>query len=187
MGRSTKEQAEHNRVLIIEKASELFRARGIDDVGVSDVMKAAGLTVGGFYKHFSSKEELAKEAARLAFNQSTHGWHKIGATGAGSIQKNIAEHYFVPKQGGKRCPLMAFGSDLLNHDYPGLNSDAASGIRSLLAAFASGSAEVKAGVITDDSRKLAMFAAMVGANYLSEVSGDAALSASLKNAVLDMF
>lgn len=185
MGRSSKEQAEQNRILIIEKASELFRAHGIDDVSVSDVMKAAGLTIGGFYKHFNSKEALAEEAARLAFSISSRGWEKIGAREGKNVQKKIAEHYFVPKKGSNRCPMMAFGGDLMKHEHPGLTADSARGIRALLSAFVSGDADNRD--ITDDSKKLALFAAMVGANYLSEVSGDAELSAKLKAAVLHMF
>lgn len=185
MGRSSKEQAEQNRILIIEKASELFRARGIDDVSVSDVMKSAGLTIGGFYKHFNSKEALAEEAARLAFENSSRGWEAIGARGGESVQKKIAEHYFEPKERNKRCPMMAFGGDLMKHEHPGLTADSARGIRALLSAFVSGDADKRD--ITDDSKKLALFAAMVGANYLSELSEDAELSEKLKAAVLEMF
>ncbi|EGS9018098.1 helix-turn-helix transcriptional regulator [Salmonella enterica] len=49
--------------MIVEKASGLFRAHGIANVSISDIMKAAGMTAGGFYKHFESKESLAREAA----------------------------------------------------------------------------------------------------------------------------
>lgn len=185
MGRSSKEQAEQNRILIVEKASELFRARGIDDVSVSDVMKAAGLTIGGFYKHFDSKEALAEEAARLAFNNSSRGWAVIAARDETNAQKKIAEHYFIPKNGSSRCPMMALGGDLMKNEHPGLTADSARGIRTLLSAFVSGDAENRE--ITDDSKKLALFAAMVGANYLSEISEDAELSEKLKAAVLGMF
>ena len=62
MGRSTKEQADANRRRIVAAAGNLFRSRGYDAVGIADVMKAAGMTQGGFYKHFASKEALAAEA-----------------------------------------------------------------------------------------------------------------------------
>jgi TetR/AcrR family transcriptional repressor of nem operon len=48
--------------MIVEAASALFRARGIDSVSVADVMGEVGLTVGGFYKHFDSKDALVAEA-----------------------------------------------------------------------------------------------------------------------------
>jgi TetR/AcrR family transcriptional regulator, transcriptional repressor for nem operon len=61
--RLTKEKAAENRQSIIDAASRLFRERGFDGVGLADLMKEAGFTQGGFYNHFSSKEELAAEAA----------------------------------------------------------------------------------------------------------------------------
>ncbi|MBK0090007.1 MULTISPECIES: TetR/AcrR family transcriptional regulator [Erwiniaceae] len=185
MGRSSKEQSEQNRILIVEKASELFRARGVNDVSVSDVMKAAGMTIGGFYKHFDSKEALTEEAARLAFKNSCLGWETLGAGRGENLQRTIAEHYFVPKEGSTRCPMMAFGGDLMKHEHPGLTADCARGIRALLSVFVSGDSGDRE--VTDDSKKLALFAAMVGANYLSEVSGDVELSAKLRSAVLEMF
>ncbi|WP_420333918.1 TetR/AcrR family transcriptional regulator [Roseibium sp.] len=54
----------HKRIL--EKAAKLFRERGVDAPSVSDVMQAAGLTHGGFYRHFKSKEDLVVSAFRLA-------------------------------------------------------------------------------------------------------------------------
>lgn len=61
--RVTKAQAQANRAHIVETASELFRERGYDGVGVADLMAAAGFTHGGFYKHFGSKADLMAEAA----------------------------------------------------------------------------------------------------------------------------
>ena len=61
--RLTKEKAVENRQSIIDAASRLFRERGFDGVGLNELMKEAGFTQGGFYNHFSSKEELAAEAA----------------------------------------------------------------------------------------------------------------------------
>lgn len=69
MGRSSRQQADANRARIVEIASGLFRARGIEAVSIGDVMKAAGLTQGGFYRHFASKDALAAEAPRLRSNR----------------------------------------------------------------------------------------------------------------------
>lgn len=68
--RVTKAQAQANRAHIVETASELFRERGYDGVGVADLMAAAGFTHGGFYKHFRSKADLMAEAAACGFAQS---------------------------------------------------------------------------------------------------------------------
>src|SRR5256885_16854021 len=54
----SREQAAHNRERVVEAAAQLFRQRGFDGIGVADLMKEAGLTHGGFYGHFSSKENL---------------------------------------------------------------------------------------------------------------------------------
>jgi TetR/AcrR family transcriptional regulator, transcriptional repressor for nem operon len=58
------EQKEKSHETILESASRLVRERGIAGASVADVMKGAGLTVGGFYAHFASKEELVDEALR---------------------------------------------------------------------------------------------------------------------------
>ena len=59
--RVTREQAAANREKILEVAGALFRERGFDGIGVADIMKRAGLTHGGFYGHFASKDDLAAE------------------------------------------------------------------------------------------------------------------------------
>src|SRR5260370_22699570 len=61
--RLTQAESEQNRKRILEVAGRLFRQRGFDEVGVDDLMKAAGFTHGGFYNHFASKEELEVEAS----------------------------------------------------------------------------------------------------------------------------
>src|SRR2546427_9542592 len=58
------EQKERSHETILESAARLVREKGIIGARVADVMKGAGLTVGGFYAHFSSKEELVDEALR---------------------------------------------------------------------------------------------------------------------------
>lgn len=68
--RVTKEVAASNRRKILETATQLFKVRGIDNVSVADLTKAAGFTHGGFYNHFESKADLAIETVRYAFDQS---------------------------------------------------------------------------------------------------------------------
>ena len=58
----SKEQVSENRRLVLEAAARLFRERGFDGVTVADVMRAADLTHGAFYGHFSSKEDLIAQA-----------------------------------------------------------------------------------------------------------------------------
>src|ERR1700674_1269961 len=66
MGYSKSDKAEtHTR--IVKVAAKRFRERGLEGIGVADVMKEAGVTVGGFYKHFGSRDELVVEALATAF------------------------------------------------------------------------------------------------------------------------
>lgn len=65
----SREQAAENREKILAAAARLFREKGFDGIAVSDLMKTAGLTHGGFYGHFSSKEELMAQACGSAVDQ----------------------------------------------------------------------------------------------------------------------
>lgn len=67
MGRSQLEkQKTHEK--IVETASKRLREEGLEGIGVADLMKEAGLTVGGFYKHFASRDDLVAEAIQSAFD-----------------------------------------------------------------------------------------------------------------------
>src|ERR1700744_809272 len=76
MPRVSRQQADHNRTAITEVSARLFREHGVDNVSVAELMAAAGLTHGGFYGHFESKDELAGEACRWAFGRSVERWKK---------------------------------------------------------------------------------------------------------------
>ena len=65
MGHSQKEKAE-NHERVVRLAAALFRETGVDGIGVADLMKQAGLTHGGFYRHFGSREDLVAEAVEAA-------------------------------------------------------------------------------------------------------------------------
>src|SRR5215467_14433038 len=64
--RKSKEEAAETRARIIRKASKEFNQHGIAGTGLADVMKSAGLTHGGFYKHFQSKDELVAGERAIA-------------------------------------------------------------------------------------------------------------------------
>ena len=68
--RVSREQAAENRQRIVETASRMFREHGFDGVGVDAIMNGAGLTHGGFYGHFRSKDDLAAEAMTRALERS---------------------------------------------------------------------------------------------------------------------
>src|SRR5438874_2908175 len=73
----SREQAARNRERIVETAAQLFRERGFEGIGVADLMKEAGLTHGGFYGHFASKEDLIAEASARALMGSFELFTKV--------------------------------------------------------------------------------------------------------------
>src|SRR5258708_15783898 len=68
--RVSRAKAAENRERIVDTASRLFREKGFDGVGVDAIMKGAGLTHGGFYGHFASKDDLAAKAVMRALEQN---------------------------------------------------------------------------------------------------------------------
>ena len=66
----SKQQAVENRKAIVAASEKLFREHGVDGVGLSALMKAAGFTQGGFYNHFGSKEALAAEVVATAMDKA---------------------------------------------------------------------------------------------------------------------
>ncbi|SFT95945.1 transcriptional regulator, TetR family [Kosakonia arachidis] len=103
----SKEQVRENRMRIVETASKLFRERGFDGVGVAELMSAAGLTHGGFYKHFGSKADLMAEAMTCGFTRSAEST-------AGVDREKFIEYYLSrPHRDdmGKGCVMSALGAD----------------------------------------------------------------------------
>jgi TetR/AcrR family transcriptional repressor of nem operon len=72
--RVSRDQARQNRERVVAASSALFREKGVDGVGISDLMSEAGLTHGGFYKQFSSKAELVEEACSRALEDTMAFW-----------------------------------------------------------------------------------------------------------------
>lgn len=98
MGRVSQAQAEENRRRVVETASRLFREQGTH-ASVADIMKTAGLTHGGFYKQFASKEALIDEATAHAFNELTrHHEDEFEQHGGqrGAAQRALIEAYLSP-------------------------------------------------------------------------------------------
>src|ERR1700722_8480740 len=77
--RLTKEKVAENKARVIATAARLFREKGFEGVGVADLMHAAGLTHGGFYNHFESKDALAAEACAQIFEGAVAAVERIAA------------------------------------------------------------------------------------------------------------
>src|SRR3954466_14937410 len=111
----SREQAAANRERIVEAAAQLFRERGFDGIGVADLMKEAGLTHGGFYGHFSSKDELIAEASALALSESLEDWTRLADRKHDDPLSAMAGAYLATRHRddpGAGCLLAALGPDV---------------------------------------------------------------------------
>ncbi len=111
--RVSRAQAEENRETVINVASRLFREHGFDGIGLKDLMKGAGLTQGGFYKQFASKDDLAAQASRRAMESATRRWSEAAADSSDPLEAVMAFYLSKDHRGEKAegCPLVALGSD----------------------------------------------------------------------------
>src|SRR5436309_5673136 len=89
----TREQAKLNRERVVDTAARQFRERGFEGVGVADLMKAAGLTHGGFYAQFDSKQHLMAEACEQALEESKRMWRDALERAPKRPLAAIASHY----------------------------------------------------------------------------------------------
>jgi len=164
--RRSREEAARTRRTVVAAASRLFRQRGIEAVSVADVMAQVGLTAGGFYRHFESKEALAKEACAEAFAQS--GLARQPGNSPGAILRRYLSkaHRDAPSAG---CPLPALASDMPRQP-AGVRRTYTDGVRGALARIG----EVVRSA--DASARLALLSAMVGALAISRAVDDEELS-----------
>jgi TetR/AcrR family transcriptional repressor of nem operon len=103
----TRAQVEANRAHIVETACTLFRERGYDGVGVAELMATAGLTHGGFYRHFGSKAELMAEAAACGVAKTRSLMN--GVDMADFIGHYLSREHRDDRSGG--CTLAALSGD----------------------------------------------------------------------------
>jgi TetR/AcrR family transcriptional repressor of nem operon len=114
MARYEKGRKEETHRMVVEAASERFRKDGVDGVGVATLMSDVGLTHGGFYAHFASKEALVKEAAVFALRARPSGLPTPGESAPIDLPTFI-DRYLSPlhrDRPEKGCPVAAMGSDL---------------------------------------------------------------------------
>jgi TetR/AcrR family transcriptional repressor of nem operon len=117
MPRVSRAQAAQNRERTVQAAAELFRERGVDHVSVQDIMAAVGLTHGGFYRQFESKEALLPEAARHAYNSMTARLTRLDAA---ADDHAAAQHQFIQTylstahrdHPGRGCPTAGMIQDI---------------------------------------------------------------------------
>ena len=180
----SREQAALNRERIVETAARLFREKGFDGIGVADLMKGAGLTHGGFYGHFASKEVLLAEACGKALEKSVDKWRKLADGAPARPVAAIAESYLSlahRDNAGKGCAVSSLGMDV-SRAGPEVRQAMSDGVQAQLALLAG--LEPGADDAAKRQRAIADYASMVGGLVLSRVMADPARSEEVLAAVM---
>jgi TetR/AcrR family transcriptional repressor of nem operon len=160
---------------IVRTASKRLRQQGLEGVGIADLMKEVGLTVGGFYKHFDSRDDLVLEAFRAA----TGPWEKqFSAAEAGGLPvtyERLIDSYLSGTHRdhpGNGCPISALACDIARGSKQ---------IRSLLTERVKSSLELIANLLPQDdsaarSKAILTVSALIGAVGLARAVSDQTLS-----------
>lgn len=183
--RVSRVQAAENRQNVINVASRLFRERGFDGIGLKDLMEAAGLTQGAFYKQFASKEDLAVEASNRALERASLRWSDAAAQNPDDPLGAVIAFYLSADHRGERmdgCPIVALGSDAARQG-PGVKAAFETGIKAhleVLGRFLAGS-----GGEESRGKAMAILATMIGAITLSRVVNDPDLAQAFLDAAAE--
>ena len=185
MGHSRAEKAKtHKRIVSI--ASKKFREEGLAGVGIAELMKEAGLTVGGFYKHFDSRDDLVAEAVSSAFG----GWkRRVDAAASGgppvSLAKLIDDYLNAAHRDdpGTGCAFSALAPEIARSDKR---------TRALATEQVRNDIQLIAGLIPGRdahavrSQAILTFSALVGAMSLARAVSDEALSREILKTVAEL-
>jgi TetR/AcrR family transcriptional repressor of nem operon len=176
-------EATHER--IVQTAANRFRLEGLAGISIADLMKEAGLTHGGFYKHFGSRDELVYEAIDKALQQS-----EINVTptpgGAGGLDALLDRylspaHRDSPEEG---CAVAAFAGEIARNE-PRLRQRYTEQIERNIERTAQRIGDASPGV-EPRARAILMFSAMVGALNLARAVSDEALSDEILTTVREL-
>jgi TetR/AcrR family transcriptional repressor of nem operon len=174
----------HKRIVAI--ASKRFREKGLTGYGIAELMKEAGLTVGGFYKHFDSRDELVAEAVSDAFGT----WQRQKETAESGGQPlsfaKLVDDYLSDvhrKNPGTGCAFSALAPEIARSDKRtrALTSEQVRKDLELLVGLLPGE-----GKRTARSRAILTFSALVGAMSLARAVSDEALSHEIQNTVAEL-
>lgn len=170
--RKTDDQKAVTRQRIIDVAATLFRQHGIDAVGVDAIMHAAGLTHGGFYGHFASKEALAAEVTAAALARSAARWERISREEPpDAALRRIVVPYLDPAHVAeveRGCVLTTLGPEVARR--PEARPGIAASVRVMLEAL------MRCRPAQDRDAAIATLSTMVGAVVLARLADDPAMA-----------
>src|SRR6266853_6352205 len=113
----TEKDRTHKRIVAI--ASKRFREEGLAGIGIADLMKEAGLTVGGFYKHFKSRDDLVAEAIGSALGVWKRQVDAAASDGPPVTYESLVDEYLSEahrNHPGTGCPVGALAGDIARSD-----------------------------------------------------------------------
>ena len=171
-GETTRPRRGETRQRILDAAGDLFRAHGVDGVGVDAVMRQAGLTHGGFYAHFASKEALVAEVAHTLLENAATRWDALSrGPDPDAALRGIVEPYLSPARARSSavCPLATLGPDVSRRAAARHALDQP--LRVMLDSLAR--------CLPSGEQAPATLATMVGAVVLARLAEDEALAASI--------
>jgi TetR/AcrR family transcriptional regulator, transcriptional repressor for nem operon len=179
--RVSREKAAENRERIVDTASRLFRQKGFDGVGLDAIMEGVGLTHGGFYGHFASKDDLAAEAVARALERSVERQSRF--TNLDDLVSDyLSERHCADRANG--CAVAALGADIARQG---------KGVRRGLTAHVRAQLERFAGLFRHGTaasrrkRAIATLAGTIGALTLARAVDDPDLSNEILAAARDAF
>lgn len=180
MPRVSRAQTELNLRTITEVAARLFREHGLNGIGVADLMAAAGLTHGGFYGHFESKEALAAAACRSAYDGAVGRWRARVARSpdAAAARDSLVERYLsdaARTSPGLSCPTAALAVDVAREPPGSAVRDAFCDGNAVLVDILAGLQDTGDAAL-DRREALGDFSTMVGALVLARATRGHAMS-----------
>jgi TetR/AcrR family transcriptional repressor of nem operon len=181
----TRDKVEENRQQVIGTAARLLRERGFDGIGLADIMKNAGLTHGGFYRNFASKDDLVIKASERAIADTQAVLEDGLAQTPQDRFRTLIELYVSSTHRdstGSGCILPALAADAARRKDPDLRAAFTSAIQYYLEQIAKLSSASTANRC--HRHPAAILSEMVGAIILSRVVSDAHLGNSLLSAVV---
>ena len=174
----------HKRIVAI--ASKRFREKGLAGFGIAELMKEAGLTVGGFYKHFGSRDELVAEAVTAAFGIWQRQEKAVESRGQALSFAKLIDDYVSDvhrKNPGAGCAFSALAPEIARSDKRtrALSSEQVRDDIELISSLVPGKDKRAA-----RSRAILTFSALVGAMSLARAVSDEALSHEILKTVADL-